>query len=87
MSEYVPRTQDVRNCYVFAGAGPDGSTVKPARVLRHEFDTWLAARIAREAAVRALREAADDPEVRDNRPWVEWWLRDRAERIEAGEDA
>lgn len=56
--EYVPRTQDVKNCYVFAGAGPDGSTVKPARVLRHEFDRWLEAH-DREVAAKAWDEGCD----------------------------
>lgn len=83
MAEYTPRTQDIKNCYVYAGMNPDGSTVAPERVLRSEFNRWLA---AHDATVKAgaLREAAEDFQ----KAWPVYgddWLRARADQIEKGE--
>lgn len=37
-----------------------------------------------EVKVEALREAAEDSEIQDNRPWVHWWLNTRADQIGKG---
>lgn len=41
MTDYTPSTDNVRDCYVYAGDGMDGSTRAPQRILRAEFDRWL----------------------------------------------
>lgn len=57
MSEYMPTTEDVKNCYVYAGEGLDGNTVKPVRTARSEFDRWLSDH-DRKVAAEALRTEA-----------------------------
>lgn len=47
--EYTPTTEDVENCYVYAGLNPDGSTVAPEHVLRAEFDRWVTQERAQQA--------------------------------------
>lgn len=69
MSNYTPTTEDI------------------VRVLRSDgtisltqFDRWVAEH-DRLVGAATLREAASDPEIQDNRPWVEWWLRTRAQQL------
>lgn len=49
---------------------------------RYEDAASEARRAIARIKAEALREAADSHEIKDNRPWVEWWLTDRANRIE-----
>ena len=42
MTEYTPTTKAIRDCYVFADEGLDGSLRSPERLLHAEFDRWLA---------------------------------------------
>lgn len=56
MSERTPTTENIRNCYVYATEGYDGSLAIPERQSNAEFDRWLA---AHDVEVRA--EAESDP--------------------------
>jgi hypothetical protein len=72
MSDYTPTTDEVKACAESDnpyGELPEG-----------QFDRWYAEEI-RKAKAQALEEAANDGEIQDNRPWVEWWLRKRAKQI------
>ncbi|WP_435298518.1 hypothetical protein [Timonella sp. A28] len=74
MSEYVPDTDEVRDDYATCGLLCNAAT------RRAGFDRWLAEE-KRKAKVEALKEAADDPEIKDNRIWVEYWLLERAQQL------
>lgn len=57
MSEYVPRTADVRECYASSGDGLDFRLRLFERYA--EFDRWLA-EVQREAAEKAWDRCHDD---------------------------
>ena len=85
-AEYTPSTKNVRDCYVYADAGHDGSLRAPERVSGAEFDRWLAVH-DRETRAEALEEAAEafegpDRFIRDTE--VRRRLRDMAVNVNHG---
>lgn len=49
--------------------------------LIRDRDAESRATLLRAGGIAALRLAARDHEIQDNRPWVEWWLNNRADEI------
>lgn len=91
MSEpYTPTTEEVRDWYGHRNRATHQPVGEFYKIMLTgavaEFDRWLAAH-DREVAANALRDAAEDGEIQDNRPWVHWWLTARADQIENGEVA
>lgn len=41
MTEYMPTTENILNCYIYSSEGYDGSLQIPERQSRAEFDRWL----------------------------------------------
>lgn len=52
-----------------------------AEQLIRDRDAGSRVALLRMGAIYALRDAAHDPDIRDNRPWLEWWLTDRADEM------
>lgn len=84
--KYTPTTDDIRGMVINYQwqRSKDASEVRlPAELTAFAsglFDRWLANH-DREVKAQVLEEAANDGEIQDNRPWVEWWLRTRAQQL------
>lgn len=92
MSEqWTPTTDQVRSFYAHDSEDEYHDPIAyPSHVRSAEqaFDRWLA-QVQREAAVKALRDAAQDSQMGPvpygwNASGIASWLRDRAEQIEGG---
>lgn len=82
MTDNTPTTEEIKEAW---NRRYDGEHTSAPRAEREkydaEFDRWLANH-DRLVAAATLRKAASDPEIQDNRPWVEWWLLNRINALE-----